>query len=665
MKLVRHLGIILLTVVFAIAQTACTDEEYHSRLRELIINNVTFGASGGSDTQTFRTEDLSNYVAKADQEWCQAAFSERGLTVSVPENTTYEERIAKVTLSDKQDASVTRTLQVTQSQNDAVLIAENTYEVAADGGKVTINVQHNVDYNVEISDSAWIKEAPEMGTRALKTTAIVLTVAKNNSGGERMGVVTISNSTTGERIDVAIKQLFTPTFSVSGESLTIDEQGGILRLLVTTNSEVTTIFGDDWVQDGGKEQAEELIYWQDIKVAPFTEKTSSRTSTVTFANIGYGIYKDVKIQQTRPLYIQAVTVPLKVDDTYNLPLCNDKKAAVIWQSGNEKVATVDTEGKVKAIGVGTSTIKVASSDGLHADSVTVTVGEKEVKPDEPVFEIMTNGATIDERGGEVKILVKANFDTDLSFGDTWLTAGGKEKADDLYYWQKVKVEPYTGKTASRTSTAIFSHFANGIYKEVKITQTRNLFIQAQTIQLTVGDELLIPLYNAEQMAVTWTSSNGKVATVGADGKATAKAAGSTVITVTSVDGLHKDEVSVTVVAKNPDDEEPEFSLMTAESLTIDEQGGELQLLFKTNKPVSVGFSDTWLSDGGQTKVGDLTYKHIVKVQPLADGMKERSATITISNLEKGIYKEVKVTQVRSQQEEPDDDKNRRRGCRRR
>ena len=476
MKLVRHLGIILLTMVLAIAQTACTDEEYHSRLRELIINNVTFGASGGSDTQTFRTEDLSNYVAKADQEWCQAAFSERGLTVSVPENTTYEERIAKVTLSDKQDASVTRTLQVTQSQNDAVLIAENTYEVAADGGKVTINVQHNVDYNVEISDSAWIKEAPEMGTRALKTTVIVLTVAKNNSGGERMGVVTISNSTTGERIDVAIKQLFTPTFSVSGESLTIDE-----------------------------------------------------------------------------------------------------------------------------------------------------------------------------RGGEVKILVKANFDTDLSFGDTWLSDGGKEKVDDQYYWQKVKVEPYTGKTASRTATAIFSHFANGIYKEVKITQTRNLFIQAQTIQLTVGDELLIPLYNAEQMAVTWTSSNEKVATVGADGKATAKAAGSTVITVTSADGLHKDEESVTVVAKNPDDEEPEFSLMTAESLTIDEQGGELQLLFKTNKPVSVGFSDTWLSDGGQTKVGDLTYKHIVKVQPLADGMKERSATITISNLEKGIYKEVKVTQVRSQQ----------------
>lgn len=52
--------------------------------------------------------------------------------------------------------------------------------------------------------------------------------------------------------------------------------------------------------------------------------------------------------------------------------------------------------------------------------------------------------------------------------------------------------------------------------------------------------------NADNKGVTWKSGNEKVVTVDANGKVTAVAAGSTVITVTTVDGLKSAQATVSV-----------------------------------------------------------------------------------------------------------------------
>ena len=370
--------------------------------------------------------------------------------------------------TDNKDGAATRSFTVSQTQKDAIIIGQDTYEVGGDGGKVTINVQHNIDYIMDLSDVNWIVETSTGKTRALETTNIVLEVKKNDSGGPREATVKIINKVSGETSKVTIKQGFNADFSVNAESLSIDERGGMLQILVKANFSVDISFGDTWLSDGGREKVDDLYFWQKVKVDPLTdENNASRTSTVTLSNLTNGQIKVVTVVQT-----------------FN-----------------------------------------------------------------PEFSVNTESLSIDERGGTLQVLVKANFTVVTGFGDTWLSDGGREKVDDVLFWQKVNVDSFTEKTTSRTSTMTLANLAYGQYKNVAIVQTHPLFIQAVTVTLKVGDTYPLPLYNESNTAVVWKSANENVATVDMDGKVTGKAVGKTTIKMTSSDGLHKDEVTVTVEQK--------------------------------------------------------------------------------------------------------------------
>ena len=64
----------LLLGIVATSFTACSDNSYTSRLKELIIEDMTFTSGQSSKTVSFRHEDLSNYECKSSEEWCEAAF---------------------------------------------------------------------------------------------------------------------------------------------------------------------------------------------------------------------------------------------------------------------------------------------------------------------------------------------------------------------------------------------------------------------------------------------------------------------------------------------------------------------------------------------------------------------------------------------------------------
>ena len=82
-------------------------------------------------------------------------------------------------------------------------------------------------------------------------------------------------------------------------------------------------------------------------------------------------------------------VDLEVGDSFtviaNVRPTNATNNSVVWATGNSNVATV-VNGKITAIGVGTTTITVSTLDGLHNATITVTVVEKPV----PAETIVTN-----------------------------------------------------------------------------------------------------------------------------------------------------------------------------------------------------------------------------------------------------------------------------------
>ena len=378
MKIIKCLGICLLAMLVSAGFESCGEDEYVSRLRELILKDMTFGANEDegalSKTTTFRNEDISNYRAVSNSGWCHVALdaSKSQMTVTVDENTTYGERKATVTMSDVKAPEISRTFTVTQKQNNAIIVDKTYFEVETKGGQLEIDFEHNINDFEILCDADWIHYKLKSGTRGLTKSTIAVSVDENTSGRERKGYITIESNLSSEPVDITIKQEYVIEyyFRMLTQDYEIDERGGNISLVAQTNKTTFDIWEpeDLWARLGELEFFPEMgAINQHVTVAPFTEKEASRTTTM-----GLDTYT-ITITQYRNLYIKESSFSMLRQESKALSVYSKDGDAVKWSSSDESVAKVDANGLVSGVGVGTATITATSSDGKYKDSITVTV----------------------------------------------------------------------------------------------------------------------------------------------------------------------------------------------------------------------------------------------------------------------------------------------------
>lgn len=117
----------------------------------------------------------------------------------------------------------------------------------------------------------------------------------------------------------------------------------------------------------------------------------------------------------------------------------------------------------------------------------------------------------------------------------------------------------TVSTMDETAKATCEVIVTKKETEVEIVPIKSISISRSSLSLKVGDieilSAIISPANATDKSVVWSSNNEKVVTI-QNGKVTAKAVGTTIITVSDKDGTHKATCTVTVTEKsttqNPD-----------------------------------------------------------------------------------------------------------------
>ena len=359
-----------------------SEDEYSSRLRELIIKDLTFEPSeeegAMSRTSTFRNEDLTNYQAISDASWCHVSIdaTKSQMTVTVDENNTFDQRKATVTLTDVKAPTITRTFAVTQKQNNVIRITDKEFSVKTDGGQFEIEFEHNVnDYEI-VCDADWVAFQVKSSTRGLSKNIIQVSVQKNKSGSERKTMLYIESESTGAYDEIVISQEYEikEYFNMLKQDYTIDEKGGNISISAQTNKTSFDIWEpeDSWAKLGELERFTELFaITQHVNVQPFTEKAASRTTTMYLDD------KTITITQYRNLYIKESNFSLLRQESKQLSVYTYDGDAVTWASSDESVATVDANGLVKGVGVGTATITATTTDGKYQDKVSVTIDKPE------------------------------------------------------------------------------------------------------------------------------------------------------------------------------------------------------------------------------------------------------------------------------------------------
>ncbi|EHJ02118.1 Ig domain protein group 2 domain protein [Clostridium sp. DL-VIII] len=286
----------------------------------------------------------------------------------------------------------------------------------------------------------------------------------------------------------------------------------------------------------------------------------SATITCT-ASDGSGKYATCVVTVTNPL-TKVTSVTLNTTNlnwtvgktgtfTVTVAPSNASNKGVTWKSSNTKVATVDANGKLTAVGAGSATITCTASDGSgkYATCV-VTVTNPLTKVTSVTLNTTNLNWTVGKTGTFTATVAPSNASNKSV---TWKSSNTKVATVDA----NGKLTAVGAGSATITCTA---SDGSGKYATCVVTVTKPATVKVTSVKLntnklnwTVGKTgtftaTVLPS-NASNKGVTWKSSNTKVATVDANGKLTAVGAGSATITCTASDGSGKYATCVVTVTK--------------------------------------------------------------------------------------------------------------------
>ena len=237
---------------------------------------------------------------------------------------------------------------------------------------------------------------------------------------------------------------------------------------------------------------------------------------------------------------------------------NATNKTVTWSSSSSSVASVDASGKVSAVAEGTATITAKAGDKTATCSVTVTkkvVAVESVTLDKSSLELnegetATLTATVKPDNASDKTVTWSSSKTSVATVD----ANGKVTA------VAEGTATITAKAGDKTATCSVTVKKNVIAVEsVTLDITSTILNTGETLTLTAT----VKPDNATDKTVTWSSSNSSVATVDANGKVTAVAQGTAIVTAKAGDKT----ATCTVIVMKTD--------IPVESITLDKNYLEL------------------------------------------------------------------------------------------
>lgn len=342
-----------------------------------------FTDKGGETSVSFQssapwTVDVINTKVVS---WCKVSpmsgpAGSAKISIKTDPNDTYNERQASVQIKS---GSVTKTIVVTQKQQDNITVSITKFELPSEGGSVKVELKSNIDYKYEIDPACkdWIRYET---TKAYESSSLMFAVAANETLDKREGKITVSGGAFSE--DVHIYQAGeNPTLVLTRNEYDVPAEGGEVNVEVQSNVAVTMSIpsGCTWVYEDKTKSMSSCSFKLAVEA---NEALEAREATITFTNAENNLSETVKIRQSGKEFVPVSSVALdkesvemKVAETVTLTATVNPSDAtdktVTWSTSDASVATVEN-GVVTAMKIGTATITAKAGDKTATCAITVT-----------------------------------------------------------------------------------------------------------------------------------------------------------------------------------------------------------------------------------------------------------------------------------------------------
>ena len=287
------------------------------------------------------------------------------------------------------------------------------------------------------------------------------------------------------------------------------------------------------------------------------------TCTITCSAVdGYGTKSTCSVTVKQPVMaitLSAAKANLWVGTTKTITATITPATAdnmeVIWTSSDTKVATVSSNGAIKAVGKGFTTITCVAADGYGTKSMCL------VTVKQPVTAIALSDASTSLWVGETKTITATVTPTSAS--DTAVKWSSSDTKVAIISSDGTITAIGTG-SCTITCTAADGYGTKSTCKVTVKQQVNSIDFENETLTITCGTEKIlnptITPSNADVQTLAWKSTDKNIAEITSKGVLKAVSPGTATITCTSTDGFNKQgSIKVNVVSFDITDDKPNIA----------------------------------------------------------------------------------------------------------
>lgn len=206
----------------------------------------------------------------------------------VDPNETYDARSAVIRFIDRENG-IEQTVTVTQMQRDAIVVAQNVYQIGVEGGALNFAVQANVDFTLS-TNADWITQVE---ARGLTERMLCFEVTPNEGEEMREAVITLESGSVKQTIKVQqFGKMEEPFIDLSLQEYKVGNAGGTFQIDVRTNIEYQVIIPDEsWIIETAYDG---ITHFFEVLL---NDTYDARTAEIRFVNTEKGIEKTVTVTQ--------------------------------------------------------------------------------------------------------------------------------------------------------------------------------------------------------------------------------------------------------------------------------------------------------------------------------------------------------------------------------
>ena len=173
----------------------------------LLVSPLKFDQPNDASVIEVTVQHNVEFDVSTSEEWItwdktRALVSDK-LYFNIAKNESYDNRNGSIEIKQK-NGTLSTTIKVFQSQEDAVILSDKTQEVSSENQTLEVELKTNVDFEVLIPNTAtdWVSYS---GTRSLRTETLLLNISENDND-VRTTEVYVKNKATNLRDTLTIIQ---------------------------------------------------------------------------------------------------------------------------------------------------------------------------------------------------------------------------------------------------------------------------------------------------------------------------------------------------------------------------------------------------------------------------------------------------------------------------